>query len=635
MRCPNCGKGNPSTGKYCVQCGQPLATNTGDSPTYFNDPFDSSPARSSNRLPLIIGGVALMVFLVAAAFFLLPRLLGGHKGGREILLATPQRGGGFDLSVLRLGDSLDKAVTIAEDVAPAELVTLSFPPAEDLFHMMVYGSGRGFQSIGGSFGGFLPNSNQLIAFYIDGDKTNTISYSPGDKTPTKMLDLYLEDTWLAEIYHPDSGNLTFIDTDQGEGYWNCYTAKPGKQAERVSRRGICSPTKNGKYVYNFTWTDDEQYSLALFDIAKENETSMLDIDELAIGLAPASADASHYAYATDDSKVRLLDTAGITVFESELGDERVSVTNFAGTSDTLWYITSPQSILDSDRDLSLFTSATNGALVRAYAMSILPSPDGSALGVLAEDDDGRGEVSIINSKTAASTKVTSGYDLEITMLNDPNYLLVKEETNDRLNLTAATLSLPSPVTLFSERGYQLTDFYHQPGDDYLLLVVKIHGADRGLYVTSLDGSTGYFALEGWDSVQLFDLSGDTLLFAGKEDPRDTEALYALTLSPKAKPVKLDDLASSRDSGLVRDDKYAFIGPDGRSAIYNVSTGSSASAVAVRQVRLDGKKPSEDLYNGALVVDVAWLDNRPDTMGSDLDSGRSFAAVWWSSAKRWW
>jgi hypothetical protein len=93
-----------------------------------------------------------------------------------------------------------------------------------------------------------------------------------------------------------------------------------------------------------------------------------------------------------------------------------------------------------------------------------------------------------------------------------------------------------------------------------------------------------------------------LLISGREDSRDDLALYARALNPDAKLTLLDDTA---------DDIFnAFVAPDGRAAIYTAMTGDRPDDVTVRQVRLDGEEPPEDLYEEAMLAAARWQALNP-------------------------
>lgn len=571
MICTNCGKDNPETNKFCLQCGQPLAVGTTSSTS------SQQPHRSSGRLPLIIGGVLLLVALIAAGWFLVSRLTGGG-GGREMLLVTPRRNGGFDLSVLRLGDDPTKAVVIAEG-------------ADDYGGYLMDNRKPGNPVILSSsgFGNFLPGDKRLVFFYGKGGKMRLMEYALGAESPTEIIGSE-NGNYIAALM-PNSRDL-FI-TDHGSGDVRCYTAAPGAKAERVARTDNCQPTQDGKRLLTFDSNNRGELTLVVANLDGTNKTTLLD--DVATSYAEVSADASHVAYASrsDDGyeSIVLVDAAGQKLFESNefIG---LDTFGFAGASDTVYFIAD-----NGDGEWELHTSAGGKPLATARAMRVLSAAEEATLAVLTADEEDAGKVTVFNLGTGASTEVASGDNLMLSRIADPPRLLIKEEGDGGLKVTAAEWSGANPVTLFDDNDYGLSDIQVQPGDSRVLLTLFDEEGLNSLYVAPLDGSPGYFILEDWSGFRLYDQSGDTLLFDGSEDSGDAPILYAVTLGPEADLVELDDSADYYRS--------AFVAPDGRSAIYSAAIGNRFNDIVVRQMRLDGKEQPADLLEGQMLVAARW------------------------------
>jgi hypothetical protein len=596
MFCTNCGKDNPDTNKFCLQCGQPLVGNAAgvEHPAPSPDHPGAQVNRRSGRIPLIIGGMLLLIILAAGAYFLLPRLTGGGSSGREMLLAAPNRRGEADLFVLRLGDDLkEKAVIVAEDITPAGTDSVSFA---NLIALNESTNRIGTQNIGGTYGGFLPGTERLVTFFSDDGKTRMLEYVVGAEEPIEIISA--NNGWFRSVILPDSRNL-FILEALDSGSWRCHIAANGEGATRVVRRAdYCDTTGDGTRFLTQQISSNGEMTLTVTDLDGGNEVTLLDkIEAISFRI---SSDASHVAYlssTTDGQSVFLFDDSGNELLES---DEFVEISDygFAGTSDTLYYIGA-----NEDGERELYTSIRNEPLVESPALSVIPAFDGSTLAVLTADEDGVGEVSVFNLVTGEVLRVFSGDFLSMatTPTTSPR-LLVREVIDDELVLTAAEMSGANPVTLFDDDGYMLNSIRISQGDDRLFLLLNDEDSQISLFVAPLDGSGGFFVVEGWHEIQLRNLSGDTLLLVGREDVRDDTILYAVKLEPGAKPIELDDTADAYG--------YAVVSPDRKMVFYNAVVGDRPDDVVVRQVQLDGEESPEDLYSKMLLVAVRWDEIEP-------------------------
>jgi len=591
MICSNCEKDNPDTNKFCLQCGQALTGGAAVPPA--GQPGGRSAApRSLGRLPRIIGGVLLLVALAVGAYFLLPKLLRSDDySGREMLLAAPNRRNKVDLSVLRLGDDpKKKAVTIAEGITATGADGISF------VYLMSMKDESAVQLIGGTYGGFLPGTNRLVSFFRDNEKTRMLEYVIGAEEPVEIIDA--SNAQFQSFILPDSRNL-FIQEALGADGWRCHVAASGKSATRLVRRAdYCGVTGNGAGILAQQVNSKGKIKLTTTDLKGGNEIVLLDGVE---GVSfRASSDASHIAYlrSTDNGQsIFLSDNAGNELLKSPDFVE-ISDYGFVGTSDTLYYIGATE---DGVREL--YTSVGNKPLIESPALRVIPASDGSTLAVLTGDEDGEGQVSVINLATGEAVKVFSGDFLRMAKADTASpRLLVKEEFNDELVLTATEMSGANPVMLFDDDGFTLSSVKFSPDDNRLFLTLVDEDSLISLFVVPLDGSPGHFVVEEWTDVQLRNLSGDTLLLVGREDMRDDLILFAVKLEPGAKSIELDDNAENFG--------YAVVAPDGRTVLYNAIVGMNPNNVVVRQIRLDGEGSPEDLYDEMLLVAVRWDEIDP-------------------------
>ena len=595
MFCTNCGRENPDSNKFCLQCGRPLAAGA---TAAAQSAAQEQPRRSVGRLPLILGGVALLVALAVGAWFLLPRLTGGE--GREMLLAAPNRNGEVDLSVLRLGDDPKEAVVIAENVTPSSTTSLG-----------TLDNAGDYRNIFGEYGNFLPGGNRLAAHYTEDGKTRLVEYVPGDEAPIEIYNK--EAIYLNVALLPGSGSLFITDyIDSSDS--RCYVASPGVEAERVARAGDCSFTADGTHFITRDSNNDGELTVTLADLDGGNEITLLD--DVAAQSAQVSADASHIAYlrSTEDGKsFVLLSAAGEELF---ISDElaQFSSFGFAGKSDTFYYVADT-----NDGEWELRTSAGGGPPASAPALRVLAAPDGATLAVLTADEEGASEVSVITLATGESVKVASGDNLRMAQLIDPPRLLVNEQVDGDLKLVAAEWSGANAVTLFDDNDYILGDMTGFPGAGWTLLTLMRDNL-LSLYVAPLDGAPGHFILEDWSMFRVLNGSDDTLLLTGYEDEGDDDVLYAVSLAPDAKLVELDDSADRYG--------YAVVTPDGRSTLYNAITGDNPDDVVVRRARLDGEEKPEDLFEETWLAAASWADIIPGPNPSVywLDAGEIALAV---------
>jgi hypothetical protein len=376
----------------------------------------------------------------------------------------------------------------------------------------------------------------------------------------------------------------------------CYVASPGEKADRIARADSCFLTADGAHVLSEKRNRNNELTLTVTDLDGSNEITLLD--DVAASRTQVSSDFSHVAYlnqSEDGQSVILLDDAGENLFAS---NEYEAITSFGfwGDTDTLYFVG-----VNEDGEHELRTSAEDGALVEAPAMAVMPTAAGASLAVLTIDKDSSSKLSVLNLGSSELIEVVSGENLWMSLISDPPRLLALDDTDDELMLIVAEPSGKNPVTLFDDNDYGLLGIIHSPSYDRVLLRLGSEGRSN-LYVAYLDGSPGHFILKDWSQFQVINLSTDTLLLSGREDETDDLALYAATLTADADLIELDDSADAYG--------YGIIVPDGRVALYNATVGDNLDDIVVRQVRLDGEEPPEDLYEGMLLVATSWAEIDP-------------------------
>ena len=68
--CPNCGKVNPTSNKFCSQCGFSLPPPTSPSADIFSQPLVTGNSRRKNRIGAIVGIVAFVLILCGVFYFI-------------------------------------------------------------------------------------------------------------------------------------------------------------------------------------------------------------------------------------------------------------------------------------------------------------------------------------------------------------------------------------------------------------------------------------------------------------------------------------------------------------------------------------------------------------------------------------
>ena len=171
-----------------------------------------------------------------------------------------------------------------------------------------------------------------------------------------------------------------------------------------------------------------------------------------------------------------------------------------------------------------------------------------------------------------------------------------------MTLFSADYNGNDTVELWSDNDVDLRDGVYLLNKSMLYLRIEDKGdSEDALFVTPVDKDTGFYLLEGWDSIQLMALSPNdrTLVVSAVEDSGDDPVLYSVEVKDGAEPVELDGDAE----GLVN----AVFTSDGRYVIYTAITGDDSDDREVRRVRADGGEEYETLYKTATLVDARWAD----------------------------
>ncbi len=589
MSCPSCGQENREGAQFCAGCGADLEA--------------APPAEASAKPDLVetlkkykfaiaggAGGVLLLCLLavcvVVVAVFVLP----GLTGDSEMLVAFPDRGGEVDLCLLKLGQDKDEWTLLAED---AQSVSMSILFIKGETHQ---------DGIGGSYGGFLPDSDRLFLWYRLDDDTVIQQMRVRDKEPIDVLESSAD--YLAAGYFIDSA--LFAVRERKDDQTRCYVARLGQEAERLVKADDCFFSLDGWVLVYEDEDGDGETTLAVIDVARQEEEVLLDRVE-GIESVKLSPDGSHVAYVQGDSgEYQLFLIERRSGEETEVTDEVAGIYDFGFVphSDTLYYIVKEN---EDDDEVQLYTLLESGrSIAEGTGIHVSFSSDGRYMFYVVMDDDGE--------ETLYARPVGGGDEVEVAQGDDiafeavrtsPTRLLAVVLEDDEVNLLSADLSGNDVVELWSDDGVELSDgmYVIDKSTLYLRIEDKKDGKDA-LFVTPVDKDTGFYLLEDWASIRLMTLlSNDrALAFSAVEDSGDDPVLHSVEVKDGAEPVELDNDAE----GFVN----AVFTSDGRYVIYTAITGTDMNDREVRQVRADGKDKYEVLYEEAVIIDVRWDDLNP-------------------------
>jgi hypothetical protein len=586
MLCPSCGHENREGAQFCTGCGAGLET--------------ASPAQAAAKPDLIetlkkykvaiaggAGGLLLLCLLAicvaAAVVFVVP----GLTGGSEMLVAFPDRGGEVDLYLLKLGQDKDEWTLLAED---ARSVPMSF----------LFVKGETYQGeMGGSYGGFLPDSDRLFLWYRLDDDTMIQQMRVGDREPVDVLESRAD--YLAAGYFVDSA--FFAVREMKDDQARCYVARLGQEAERLTKADDCFFSLDGRVLVYEDEDGDGETTLAVVDVARQEEEVLVDRVE-GLESVKLSADGSHVAYVQGDSgEHQLFLIERRSGEETEVTDEVAGIYDFGFVphSDTLYYIVKEN---EDDDEVQLYTLLeSDRSIAEGTGIHVGFSSDGRYMFYVVMDDDGEETLYARPVEGGDEVEVAQGDDIAFEAVRtSPARLLAIVLEDDEVALLSADLSGNDVVELWSDDDVELGDgmYVINKSTLYLRIENKKDGADA-LFVTPVNKDTGFYLLEDWASIRLMTLSSNdrTLVVSMVEDSGDDPVLHSVEVRDGAEPVELDNDAE----GFVN----AVFTSDDRYVIYTSITGDGSDDREIRKIRADGAGKYESLYEEAMLIDARWAD----------------------------
>lgn len=493
--------------------------------------------------------------------------LAACSGGDQMLLAEFNRDGEAELFLAEVGAEEAEWQSLAKDVQR----TFVFP---------------------GEFATFVPDTNRILLWYIDGNDIRIEQMEIGDDAPTELLEADEDDRLFAN-FETDPFNVYITETANFDSY-RCYVSQDGAEADRLARGNLCFANENG--VVQLDMDPDDGTTVTLISLDDEKTVVLEDIQDVGARVRYNEA-LTQFVYLEADRNDAQL-------FLIEPGDEEgqsfgeefavIDTFGFLGDGQTV-YVTGK---LDEDDDeLSLFINATGEALIEADDITWLgQSEDGEFAIFLAESGDEMAAfVYSINDGTV--TELLEEESIALQGFPTEDYFLLKTENGDEDALYSVSRDGREVIELLATDAYDILFSYMNQAADQLLVQLMDEDSNDSVYVTSLSEANGYFLVEDWASLTILNASEDQFVFWGREDDGDDVALYSIPWAEDASEVELDDNA---DFGY----RGAFFTEDGR-FLYYTAIDNGLDDTEVRRVPVDSSERPEDLYRDMILLDVNW------------------------------
>lgn len=602
MFCPSCGRENPDSNKFCLNCGDALPqiaasgrpeTGVGDSA---QPPASAlSPRRRRRGLLLaLVGLVGVAILAVGAvAVWLLLRPGGGidFTSSEELVLAFPNRNGEADLFLLELGQPQDEGVLLAEDAIAADRVSLQH-----------WDLGSAFYSISGAYSAFVPGSERLLLYYREpGDDDVVIKQAVIDNGEPQEI---FSTNALPLSVVTFAGREHILLSESRDNQRRCYVASPGQRTTRLTRGDYCSAIRDGSLAYQ--WTSDpadRESTLSLIDMSGEQEVTVLDsVKDVETSNIRISDDASHVVYLQQNDggqQLFLVERASGVINEASSAVFAVNQFGFLPSTDLIYYLAE-----NDDGYLDLYIGTVESPVATAYAVGTSPTRDGRYLIYTVGDEDGENTCYSYDVRNGESRAILTADNLQCIAFSELNRVLLWEVDGDEVLLYSAPIEGGDVVELFAEDGIVEANIGYLRQGTRIFLTLKDDRDDWSLFTTSVDREDGFYLLDRWHQLRLLNLANDgrRLVFWGEEDNGDDPVLISMAIEEGATLIELDD-----DAEAFRN---AFFTPNGRDIVYTAVTGPDADDVDVIRVRADGEEPGEVLYEEAAIDAIRWGEISP-------------------------
>jgi len=509
----------------------------------------------------LLAGLILLLLLTAVA------LLAACSGGDRMLLAEYNRDGEAEIFLADVGTEEAEWQSLVEDVQYA----------------------RVFDE--GALAAFVPDSNRIVLWYLDGDEVVIEQLEIGDEAPSKIFDTDDSPQMSARIV-PDPF-MIFLNTTEDFDDFRCYVSRDGAEAERVARARNCFITENG--VVSTDLNNRNELTLTTISLDGEDEIVWLD-DAEDVGRTGWNEELTAVAYVElgrNDAQLMLLQEGEEAV---EVGDAfaEISLVRFLPDGETVLVIAR---VDEDDEEEGIYLNATGEPLLEEEDIRLVgQSDDGNNVLFLA--DNGREQtLYVYNSDDETITEVVGDDIVDEVSYIAEDRLLLKAGSEDGLAILSANADGTESVELFDDNDFFVNSQYWLPASNKLVVQLSDEDEQAAVFVTSLDAEDGFFLLEEWAAIRILAASEGSLIFQAREDAGDDRILYSISLEENASEIELDD----DTEGIFWN---AFVTADGRSVIYTVME-DGLDDTEIRQVPIDGSESPERLYRDLVLLDVSW------------------------------
>jgi hypothetical protein len=496
--------------------------------------------------------------LLAATLLLATSLLAACSSGDQLLLAEFNRDGEAEIFLAGLGDDDSDWQSLAEDAEP-------------------------FRMFSGQLATFVPDSNRIVLWYIDGDEIVVRHMEIGDDEPADVFDT---DDNIFGFINDDPFIIYLLNSDE------CYASLDGGEAERLVRNGGCDFTENGAVTVE---TDGDETTVTVISLDGEDETVILDGVE-DISRVRWNEDISTFAYVEQNRRDEQL-------FIIEAGDEEgeplggefavIESMDFLPDGKTVYAIAR---VDEDDDEVGLYINGEGEPLLEEDSIFMVGQSEDGEYVLFATSNTREQTIFVYSVDDQTVTEVTENdVVLGLAYANNDRLLLMVRDNDDYTILSAKADGTDS-VELFSDDNYVIDRNYLDSETEQLFALMFDEDGLWSLFVTGL-AEDGYFLLEEWGAIMLLNASDEALVFAGQEDLGDDWVLYSIPLEPDAKEIELDDDA---EGGF----REVFFSKNGRSLLYT-ATEDRITDSEVRQVPVDGSENPERLYKDMVLLDVNW------------------------------
>lgn len=531
-----------------------------------------------NRMWVIIGAAGIAVIIIAAILFF---ALSG--GGDYMVLGFPSRSGKMDVELLRLGDSVQDAVRLVND-------------AEVGFDNLVVFDDAEFDKIIES-GGFLPASDYVFVIYRD-DEEIFIEYMKIGDDRTEIA-VEAEGALNVSVY-PDSNTLLY--SEKKNERTRCFYVPFGEFETRLGRGDRCYFSPDGTKIF-VEEIDVDEYNLSVVDVKSGKETKLISQDE-PIEDFIVSGDGEYIVYQEITSsgyQLFMVDTKEGK--EDPIGEDYYSILNFQflPMGHNGFFVAE-----NYDGTLSLIDFEDANTVTSALYLTAMSGPSGKHLIYTVGDEEEENTIYSYSFSRGASEEILNGKAIIFSILDSPEKVIIFDIDTDDEAVLAYTCDMDGGnlVEMLDEELIEFEGVFHALGQKSIFLLFETEDG-MALYATSTDSDTeGYYLIEEWFDIELLTQSTDdkTLVFAGMEDDGDDFTLYSVEIAENGRIIELDDTGDRF--------RNAVFTPNNKSVIYTVVTGSNPDDVVVNQVSAFGEGRPEELFDEAILVDVAWGDLRP-------------------------